>query len=183
MGRHVVRARGDLRYAYYLTTKDGRQKETCCGRQGRPETRRKALNAEILDLEERARALRGRAKALRSEMKSIGMNYQLRQAATLLLHADGAASSGLRPRRGTGRAAEQAAPRNRPRRGTGRAAEQAAPRNRPRRGTGRAAEQAAPRNRPRRGTGRAAEQAAPRNRPRRGTGRAAEPLAKSTRTP
>ena len=71
MGRHVVRARGELRYAYYLTMKGGRQKEICCGREGRLETRRKSLNAEIRDLEERARALRGRAKTLRAELKGL----------------------------------------------------------------------------------------------------------------
>ena len=71
MGRHVVRTRGDRRYAYYLTTKGGKQKEVCCGREGRPETRQKALSVEIHDLEERARALRDKAKALRSELKEL----------------------------------------------------------------------------------------------------------------
>ena len=71
MGRHVVRVRGDLRYAYYLTMKGGRQKEVCCGREGRPETRQKSLNVEIRDLEERARTLRDRAKVLRSELREL----------------------------------------------------------------------------------------------------------------
>ena len=71
MGRHVIRARGELRYAYYLTMKDGKQKEVCCGREGHPETRQKALYMEIRDLEERARALRGKAKTLRAELMEL----------------------------------------------------------------------------------------------------------------
>ena len=71
MGRHVVRVRGDLRYAYYLTMKDGKQRETCCGREGRPETRQKMLSTEIRDLEDRSRALRDRIRNLRSELKGL----------------------------------------------------------------------------------------------------------------
>ena len=67
----MVRTRGNLRYMYYLTMKDGRQREVCCGREGQSKTRQKALGAEIRDLEDRARALRNRIKILRAELKEL----------------------------------------------------------------------------------------------------------------
>lgn len=72
MGTLITRTRNGRSYTYYRVYGNGGREETYCGAAGAERTRRKALRAEITELEDQKRAIAEKLSALRRQMREVG---------------------------------------------------------------------------------------------------------------